>query len=91
MVKPEDVDSYQTVAVLNHFGFPVEVEEETTLRELTKYDMGFAKDDPYPLLLVDSSHPDLPSMEGAGLQSILSQLHNQGFIGQYLSHSAKES
>lgn len=52
--------------------------------------MGFTKDDPYPLLIIDSASPVIPSVDVAGSDEILQFFEREGFIGSYKSFSAKE-
>ena len=88
---PEEVESYECVNILNYFGFPVNVEEDNICKGTSKYEMGFAKEDAYPCLLIDSSHEKIPSTEAASTHQILSFLYSKGFISDHKSHSAKES
>ena len=50
----------ETVAVLNYFNFPMEVEEDT-MNGISRKEMGFKPDDEYPLLLIDSSTAEMPA------------------------------
>ena len=54
---PEEVNSYETVNVLNYFGFPFNLEEDNILKKkgIVRYEMGFSTDDEYPILMVESS------------------------------------
>ena len=51
----------ETLAVLNYFNFPMEVEEDG-YRHNIRQEMGFNSDDVYPLLLIDSSSEEMPSV-----------------------------
>ena len=62
IVSPEGLESYETVAVLNYFNFPMNVEEDGLKGHIRK-EMGFKNDDPYPFLLMDSSSPEMPSAD----------------------------
>ena len=53
--------------------------------------MAFDKTEEYPLLIVESSKEDIPSMESSGITGVLSTLRNKGFISDYVAHSAKEN
>ena len=53
--------------------------------------MAFDKTDEYPLLIVESSKEDIPSMESAGITGVMSILREKGFISDYVAHSAKEN
>jgi len=55
IVVPEEVESYETVHILNYFRFPFELDEDHINRQLTKKEMGFSKDEPYPCLVIESS------------------------------------
>lgn len=68
---PEEVDSYETLNILNYFGFPMNVEEDNVIRQLLKYDFGFDKEDPYPCLLVNSNNDKIPSLDAIGKDDIL--------------------
>ena len=74
IVVPESPDSYETINVLNYFGFPHEVEEDNPLGHSRK-DMGFQKTDEYPLLMIDSNTEDMPSADLVGKDSILQYLY----------------
>ena len=45
IVVPESTESYETMHVLKYYDFPVNVEEDNTLRPLVKNEMGFRKED----------------------------------------------
>ena len=83
-------DSYEAVAVLNYFSFPMEVNEDG-YKTVVRKEMGFSKDDPYPILLIDSSSEDMPSVELTEKENILSFLFNKQIIGSYKHHSAYEN
>ena len=53
--------------------------------------MSFAEDDPYPCLVIDSASPVIRSADIPGTDSILKFLKDEGFIGPYKSHSARET
>ena len=89
IVVPEKVECYETVAVLNYFGFPFELEEENMWGH-SKKDMGFAKDAEYPLLLIDSSSEEMPSCDLSSKTQILTHLNKVGLIGSYKTHCAYE-
>lgn len=52
---PEEIESYETLNILNYFGFPMSVEEDNIVRPLLKKDFGFDKQDPYPCLMLNSN------------------------------------
>ena len=52
--------------------------------------MAFDINDEYPLLIVESSKEEIPSMESSGLTGVMSILKSKGFINDYVAHSAKE-
>lgn len=89
IVNPVDPDNMETVAVLNYFNFPCEVEEDT-LQGIIRKEMGFKKDDDYPILLIDSSTPEMPSAQLSSKENILTFLFNKSVIGTYKSHSVYE-
>lgn len=70
IVVPEEVDSYECVNVLNFFGFPFELEEDNIVKGISKYEMGFDKEEPYPCLMVDSTKEEVPNMDLTGILSI---------------------
>ena len=45
VVVPEETDSYETVNILNYFGFPFNSEEDNILKPAVKKEMGFRKED----------------------------------------------
>ena len=45
IVVPENTESYETMHILKYFEFPVNVEEDNIIRQLTKKEMGFRKED----------------------------------------------
>ena len=53
-------------------------------------EMGFSKEDSYPLLVINSSDPNMPPVDVASRDGVLTYLFNSGFIGSYQSHSAIE-
>ena len=59
IVVPEEVESHETVNVLNFFGFPLEIEEDNILKPIIKREMGFSNSDPYPCLMIDSNHNEI--------------------------------
>jgi hypothetical protein len=90
IVVPESVDSFECVNVLNYHGFMFQVEEDNVLRGLIRKEMGFSQQDDYPLLILDSSQESIPTVDLSSAQTILSYLKEQGFIGDFMAHSAKE-
>ena len=72
----------ETVAVLNYFSFPMEVNEDG-YKGLNRHDMGFSKEDNYPLLSIDSSSEEMPCVELSEKDNILTYLFNRGIIGSY--------
>ena len=87
---PEEVESHECVNILNYFEYPFNLEEDELLHPIIKTEMGFEKTDPYPALCIDSSHPEVPSVDLAGNHQILTILRQQGFINDHSSHSANE-
>ena len=81
--------SYETVNILNYFGFPIAVEEDDFWGSSRK-DFQFSKTDEYPFLIIDSSHDEMPSCELTNRENILSFLFNKSLIGSYKSYSAYE-
>jgi hypothetical protein len=75
IVRPEQESCYETLAILNYFGFPFHVEEDNIYGSVKK-EMGFHKHDEYPLFLVDSTTDGLPPTEQTGMQDILTFLYN---------------
>lgn len=65
IVVPEEVNSYETVNVLNYFGFPFNLEEDNIMHKngIVRYEMGFTTDDEYPILTVQSSKEEVPNMD----------------------------
>ena len=64
-MSPEEVNSYETVNVLNYFGFPFNLEEDNILKKngIVRYEMGFSVDDEYPCLMIESSTEDIPNVD----------------------------
>ncbi|TNV77646.1 hypothetical protein FGO68_gene3438 [Halteria grandinella] len=91
VVVPESTECYETLHVLKYFDFPVNVEEDNVLRPLVKKDMGFQKDDQYPLLLIDSSSEEMPQCELTTQHQILTYLQSVSLIGDHKTHSAWET
>ena len=60
IVIPEEVDCYETMNVLNYYGFPFHIEEDNTFRQGNKLEMGFSKEDYYPVMMIDSSTAEMP-------------------------------
>ena len=75
IVVPEEPDCYEVVHVLNYFGFPFAVEEDNFFRSSRK-EMGFAPDDSYPFLVINSSSEEMPEADLASKDGILSFLFN---------------
>lgn len=89
VVAPEEVESHVCVNLLNYFGFPVHIEEDN-LRGAIKREMGFGKDEAYPLLIINSSSNAVPNADLSSAGAILHFLREQNFIKEHKSHSAKE-
>lgn len=93
VVVPEETDCYETLAIINYFGFPINVEEDN-VRRLVRKEMGFDANmdtDPYPLLTIDSTCPGMPETAQAGKKDVLSFLYNSALIGDFRSRSAWET
>jgi hypothetical protein len=60
IVKPEVKDCYETIAVLNYNGFPMDVEEENWRGQVAE-EMGFGKSPEYPCLNIDSDSQEMDS------------------------------
>jgi hypothetical protein len=52
--------------------------------------MGFAKTDPYPMLMMDSSTPEMPTADLLVKDNILAFLFNSKLIGTYKTYSVYE-
>ena len=85
----KSVDSFETVYVLNYFGFPVNAEMDD-YRNGSRKEMGFSASDSYPMLVIRSSDASMPPAELASKDAVLTHLFNKGFIGSYKTHSAME-
>ena len=46
IVIPEEIDCYETMHVLNFFGFPFNIEEDNYFKNVVKKEMGFDKEAP---------------------------------------------
>jgi len=90
IVVPEKLECYETVATLNFFGFPFDIEEENMFGH-SKKDMGFAKDSEYPLLLIDSNTEEMPACDVTSKDQILRHLQQIGLIGDFRTQSAYEN
>lgn len=91
VVVPEEVDSYECVNILNYHSFGFQVEEDNYLKQTILKEMGFPKDSSYPCLIIESTSELIPSADVAGSHQVLQFLHREGFIGDFKSHSAKET
>jgi hypothetical protein len=91
IVVPEEVESHECMNILNFFGFPCSVEEDNLCRQIVKKEMGFAKEDEYPLFILESSQPGIPEADLTSNQQILSFLRENNFIGDHKAHSAAET
>ena len=60
VVSPHDPDSMETLAVLNYFNFPVDVQEDG-MRGEWRQALSFKAEDPYPYLEIDSSTTEMPN------------------------------
>ena len=83
------IDSFETVYILNYFGFGVEIEMEN-IRKKGMKEMGFSKEDSYPFLIINSSDVNMPPVQLSSKDAILAHLFNNGFIGSYKTQSAFE-
>jgi hypothetical protein len=90
IVVPEEVESHECLNILNFFGFPVNVEEDNICKRFVAREMGFAREDPYPCLLIESAQDSMPSAELTSAYQILTFLRSEGFLADHKSHSAKE-
>jgi len=45
MVVPESTECYETMHILNYFGFPFNIEEDNILKQIVKKEMGFRPED----------------------------------------------
>lgn len=73
IVEAESKDCYEVRAILHYNGLPFGVDEENYLGQVRK-EMGFTKDDEYPILTIDSSEPDVPNEDYVGKDAILTNL-----------------
>ena len=89
IVNHEQAASYETLNILNYFGFPINVEEEDFWQGSRK-DFQFSKHDEYPFLVINSSHEEMPGCELSGREPILSWLFNKSLIGAYRNYSPYE-
>ena len=89
VVRHKEVDSYETLNILNYFGFPINVEEEDFWGGSRK-DFDFSKHDSYPFLVINSAHDEMPSCELAGKENILAFLYNKNLISSYRSYGVYE-
>lgn len=53
--------------------------------------MGFAKEDPYPCFILESSQPGIPEADLTSSHQILSFLRENNMIGDHKAHSASET
>lgn len=42
---PEQYESFETINILNYFGFPINIEEDNILKQTLKKEMGFRPED----------------------------------------------
>jgi hypothetical protein len=89
IVNPLDADSMETLAILNYFNFPLDVQEDGMQAEWRQA-LSFKPEDPYPYLEIDSSSPEMPNAHLCQKDNILAFLYNRSIIGTYKTHSAYE-
>ena len=89
IVNHDDIDSYQTLNILNYFGFPIHVEEED-FWSTSRKQFAFSKTDAYPFLVINSSHEEMPNCDIAGKENILSFLFNKSLISSYRTYGVYE-
>ena len=90
IVSPENVECFETINILNYFGFPLNTLSEETFTGQVAREHGFAKTEEYPLMYIESSHEEVQPASLSEKDTILAFLYNQGLIGSYKSHSAFE-
>ena len=90
IVDHSTVDSYETLNILNYYGFPLNKVEEEDFVGNSRKAFDFSKTDEYPFLIINSSHEDMPECDLTGRQNILTFLYNNSLIGRYRSYSAFE-
>ena len=76
IVKHTDVASYETVNILNYFGFPLNRVEEEDWKGTSRKEFAFSKTDEYPFLVINSSQEEMPGCDLAGRDNILAFLFN---------------
>jgi hypothetical protein len=76
VISAEEPECMETIAILNYHQFPFSIEEDQLDGSIRK-EMGFSKDDKYPMLLIDSNVEEMPSVELAEKDYILSFLFNK--------------
>lgn len=89
IVEAESKDCYEVRAILHYNGFPFAVDEENYLGQV-RTEMGFTKNDEYPILTIDSSDPEMPNEDYVGKDAILLNLARKGLIQSHLKRSAYE-
>jgi len=89
IVVPEEPACFETMHILNYFQFKLNIEEDNILWPQIKNEMGFHKEDTFPVMLVESSTEQIESVDLQGDQ-ILLHLRNKNLIGDHRTHSAKE-
>ncbi len=93
VVVPHSKDCYETVAILNYFGFPYAVEQEMSFNGITAKEFGYksAADVTWPLLVINSSSPEMPDGQYESKQEIIRFLVQNRLIMDPRSHSAYEN
>ena len=86
----EEIDSYETLHILNYFGFPINGVDEEDFWGKCRKEFGYDKYDEYPMLVINSAHEEMPGAELAGKEQILTYLFNHDLIGTFRSYSVYE-
>ncbi len=87
---PEKIECFEILYIMNFFRVEFSDEEDNILWPEVRKEVGFSRDDEWPLLLIDSSSEKIPTTECVGAWHIIEVLGSHGFIGDVSNHSARE-
>jgi hypothetical protein len=73
LVVPWSKESFEILTILNYYSFPCLLEED--MRGYYRKEHGFEPTDEYPMLVIDSSEPGIPSADLVGRDHIVSFLY----------------
>lgn len=87
---PEYRESYEVLHIMQYYGVDFSVEEDNILKPAIRKEMGFSKEDDWPLMTVNSTSEVISTQEVVGKNRILEVLGEAGLVGDHMQHSAYE-